>query len=93
MPGVPIYRLLWPESRRRMATRRLLIEARRPRRFDADEWRGALVVIERGGLELEWRDGTRLAFAAGDLLCLQNLALVTLRATTTTPTVLLVVRR
>lgn len=93
MPGVPAYRLLWPGSRRRMASRRLLIEAHRPRRFEAGEWLGSLVVVERGGLELEWRDGARLAFSPGDVLCLQGLGLVALRATTSSPTVLLVLRR
>ena len=61
MPGVPGYHLPWPDRRRRVTARRLLIEAHRPRSFDAAEWREALVVVERGGLELEWRDGARLA--------------------------------
>lgn len=93
MPGVPGYRLPWPDRRRRVTARRLLIEAHRPRSFDAAEWREALVVVERGGLELEWRDGARLAFSAGDLLCLQGLGLMALHATPPTPTVLLVMRR
>ncbi len=93
MPGVPAYRLLWPQSRRRLASRRLLIEQHRPRRFDADEWQGSLVVVERGGLELEWADGARLAFTTGDVLCLDGLGLVALRATAAAPTLLLVLRR
>ena len=93
MPGVPAYRLLWPGSGRRLATRRLLIESHRPRSFDASEWVGSLVVVERGRLELEWRDGARLAFSPGDVLCLQGLGLVALRATTPSPTLLLVLRR
>jgi hypothetical protein len=93
MPPVPAYRLLWPKSRRRMATRRLLIEPSRSRCFDPDEWWSSLVVVERGGLELEWRDGARLTFATGDVLCLQGLELVALRATALVPTLLLIMRR
>ncbi len=93
MPGVPVYRLRWPERGRPLAVRRVLIERWRPRRFDPDEWHGCLVVVERGGLELEWRDGARLAFSPGDLLCLQGLALSRLFSTTPAPTVLLVMRR
>jgi hypothetical protein len=76
-----------------MATRRLLIEPSRSRCFDPDEWWSSLVVVERGGLELEWRDGARLTFATGDVLCLQGLELVALRATALVPTLLLIVRR
>jgi hypothetical protein len=93
MPGVPVYRLRWPERGRLLATRRLLIEPSQPRPFAASEWLGSLVVVERGGLELEWRDGARLAFSPGDVLCLQGLGLVALRATTPSPTLLLVMRR
>jgi hypothetical protein len=93
MPGVPAYRLLWPESRRRVAIRRLLIEAQRPRIFDRSEWQGSLVIVERGALELEWLDGARLAFSPGDMLCLQDLGLAALRAATSAPAVLLVMRR
>ena len=93
MPGVPAYRLRWPGSGRRVATRRLLIEPHQPRPFDASEWLGSLVVVERGGLELEWRDGIRLSFSIGDVLCLQGLGLVALRATARSPTLLLVMRR
>ena len=93
MPGVPGYRLLWPQSRRRLAARRLLIELHRPRRFEADEWLSSVVVVERGGLELEWRDGARLTFGPGDVLCLQGLGLVALHAATPAPAVLLVMRR
>lgn len=93
MPGVPAYRLLWPESGRRVTTRRLLIEPQRPRAFDASEWLGSLVVVERGGLELEWLDGARLTFSPGDVLCLQGLGLMRLCAAAHSPTLLLVMRR
>lgn len=93
MPGVPAHRLHWPGSGRRLAIRRLVIEPHQPRAFDANEWLGSLVVVERGGLELEWRDGARLAFSPGDVLCLQGLGLVTLRAAAHSPTLLLVMRR
>jgi len=40
-----------------------------------DEWRGALVVVERGELELESMRGGRRSFARGDILWLVGLPL------------------
>jgi hypothetical protein len=45
------------------------------RLYDAGEWRGALVVVEVGELELESLCGRRWAFAAGDVLWLAGLPL------------------
>jgi hypothetical protein len=42
-------------------------------------WRGALVVVERGELELECLDGRRERFGRGDVLCLTGVRLRALR--------------
>ena len=44
-----------------------------------DRWRDALVVVERGEIELVCRGGTRRWFSSGDVLCLADLALRSLR--------------
>lgn len=36
--------------------------------YDAAAWAGAIIVVERGEIELEWRGGTRGRFAAGSIL-------------------------
>jgi quercetin dioxygenase-like cupin family protein len=47
--------------------------------FDEAEWRDALVVVERGEIELECPDGSRERFGRGDVLCLVGVALRALR--------------
>lgn len=93
MPGVPHYRLLSREGRRRPRSRRVLIDVGQARPFERDEWESSVVVVERGHLMLCWRDGATLTFSPGDVLCLAPLGLVALRAVGPTPTLLLVVRR
>lgn len=61
--------------------------------YDAREWSGALVVVERGLLELEWAGGARLRFEPGDTLCLSGLGLRMLRGAAAGPTVLVVLCR
>jgi hypothetical protein len=45
------------------------------RAYDETEWRGALVVVERGEVELECRAGGRLQCGAGAVLWLVGLPL------------------
>ena len=45
------------------------------RAYDEAEWRGALVVVERGEVELEWLAGGRLQCGAGAVLWLVGLPL------------------
>ena len=47
----------------------------RTRRYDDAEWRGALVIVEHGAIELEAGSGTLHRFARGDVLWLAGLAL------------------
>lgn len=57
------------------------------------DWRGALVLVERGALEVECRGGERRTFDAGSLLALDWLALTTLHNAGVDELVLLAVRR
>lgn len=57
------------------------------------DWRGALVVVERGDLELECRAGGRRRFGSRDVLWLDGLGLARLRNPGHDLTVLVAVRR
>jgi hypothetical protein len=63
------------------------------RRFLESEWRDALVVVERGVLELECLAGDRRRFGPGDVLCLAGLPLRALRQRGPDPLVLVAVSR
>ena len=52
------------------------------------DWKGCLVVIERGAIELESRRGVRRTFRRGDMLTLQGLRLRLLRNPGTVETIL-----
>ena len=45
------------------------------RTFDQAEWRGALVVVEQGEIDLVRPDGSRCRFKRGDILWLDGLSL------------------
>ena len=49
------------------------------RRYERSEWADAIVLVERGEIELECLGGTRSRFATGALLCFDSLPLRTLR--------------
>ena len=51
------------------------------RAYDEAEWQDALVVIERGAIELEGSSGNRHHFGRGDVLSLAGLSLRALRNT------------
>ncbi len=59
--------------------RQIVIAPGAERAYDEAEWRGALVVVERGAIELEGQGGTCHTFADGDMLCLSRLTLRALR--------------
>jgi hypothetical protein len=65
--------------------------ARRP--YVEAEWRGALVVVERGTVELECRGGASRAFAPGSVLWLVGLPLRALHSRGPEPALLSVVTR
>jgi hypothetical protein len=63
------------------------------RPFRAEEWNDALVVVERGEVELECNAGVRRRFGAGAVMWLQGMDLRTLHNPTGEPTVLSAVSR
>jgi hypothetical protein len=65
----------------------------RVRLFAAAEWRDAIVVVERGEIELESRQGGRLRFARGAVMCLTGVPVRALRNRGSGTAVLSVVRR
>jgi hypothetical protein len=63
------------------------------RAYEPVEWRDAIVVVERGAVELAGSRGDRARFERGDVLCLSGIPLRALRNGGPGPTVLSVVRR
>jgi hypothetical protein len=65
----------------------------RARAYDGAEWRDAMVVVERGEIELEWLSGERRRFGAGAVLWLDGLSLRALHNQGRAPAVLVAVSR
>ena len=63
------------------------------RAYDAREWADALVVVERGEIELECHAGHLARFRHGDILWLTGLPLRVLRNNGAEPAVLVAVAR
>jgi hypothetical protein len=63
------------------------------RAYDESEWRDAIVVVERGSIELECLGGSRRHFATGDVVCLVGLSLRSLRNPGPEPVLLVAVSR
>jgi hypothetical protein len=61
--------------------------------YDAAAWAGAIIVVERGEIELEWRGGTRGRFAAGSILFFEGLGLRAVCNRTRQPALLLAASR
>jgi hypothetical protein len=72
--------------------RRAVIVPGDPRAFDEAEWEDALVVVERGRIELECANGASCSFGRGSILWLTGLSLCAVRCYEE-PSVLLVVSR
>jgi hypothetical protein len=73
--------------------RRLVIPAGEELASSADEWADALVLIQRGSLEVECLAGAKRTFDAGAMLCLDWLPLRVLRSPGDVPTLIVAVRR
>ena len=71
----------------------ITIEPGGERAYDHAAWCGALVVMERGTIELETTTGGRYAFRRGDILWLERLPLRALRNCGSIPAVLAAVSR
>ena len=73
--------------------RRVAVAPGGTRAYDDAEWRGALVIVEHGQIELEGLSGRRLTLECGDVLSLVGLRLRALHNHGPEPTVLLAVSR
>jgi quercetin dioxygenase-like cupin family protein len=63
------------------------------RPFHAAEWQDAIVVVERGRVDVECAGGTRRSFGRGDVLCLDGLPVRRLHNHGSAPAVLITVTR
>lgn len=77
----------------RFAVRLVVIEPGRSRPFSEAEWRDALVIVDRGEIELECRYGSRHRFGRGSLLWLVGLDLKVIRNPGAVPAALMAVSR
>jgi hypothetical protein len=75
------------------ALRSVAVAPGRERAFDEAEWQDALVVVERGEIELEFVGASRHTCARGDVLWLSGLPLRALHNRGTEPALLVAVRR
>ncbi|WP_436757095.1 hypothetical protein [Streptosporangium sp. V21-05] len=73
--------------------RRIVVEPGGSRVYDEAEWRGAIVLLERGRIELVRSDGDHRAFRRGDVLWLDGLPVRALRNPGREPAVLLAISR
>jgi hypothetical protein len=71
----------------------VVIEPGTSRAYDDSEWRGSIVVVERGQVDVGCTDGALRCFKFGDVLCLEGLSVATLRNPGTEPVVLSAVSR
>jgi hypothetical protein len=77
----------------RFELRSVAVAPGRARPFDGGEWRNALVVVERGEIELEFLSAGRRRFVRGEVLWLDGLSLRALHNHGPEPAVLVAVRR
>jgi hypothetical protein len=73
--------------------RTVALEPGRKLTYDEDEWRGALVTVESGELELEMLCGRSAYFQKGDVLWLEGLPLASLGNRGDEPAVLVAATR
>lgn len=63
------------------------------RAYEEEEWRDALVVVERGEVELECANGTRCRFRHGAVLCLVGIPVSAVHNRGSEPALLVAVSR
>jgi hypothetical protein len=80
---------LAPGFRRRV----LVLKPGARRAYRPAEWQNAIVMVERGVIQLECRGQTPRGFGPGDLLCFEGLQLDTIRNHGLVPAVLIAVSK
>jgi hypothetical protein len=73
--------------------RQIALVPGQPRPYVEAEWRDALIVVERGEVEVECLIGARWRFVAGEMLCLERLPVRALRSPGPLPALLSAVSR
>ena len=73
--------------------RAVTVEPGGDRIYHRSEWRDALVLITRGAIELECRDGSRRQLGRGDVFWLAGLPLRRIRNRGSEPARLIAIRR
>jgi hypothetical protein len=73
--------------------RLVVVPPAQPLPYDPADWRDALVIVERGRLELECLGGIRQQFGPGAVICLEDLPLRELRSDGEGPAVLVTIFR
>jgi hypothetical protein len=73
--------------------RKVVVAPGSARAYEEDEWRGALVVVESGEIELESLNGSRQSFRRGHTLWLVGLPLRALNNQSSEPALLVAVSR
>jgi hypothetical protein len=74
-------------------TRSVVLAAGHMQDFDEEQWRSAVVIVERGRIELLCHAGGRRVFDEGDLLWFEGLSLRALHNPGPGPVVLVAYRR
>jgi hypothetical protein len=77
----------------KFAVRQILVATGSEYAYHESEWSDALIVVERGTIDLECRDGSRRSFMSGDVLFLSGLPLRKLRNNGLEPVLLISVAR
>ena len=71
----------------------LVVDPGHTRAYKEADWRDALVVVERGAIQLVASGGSRRGFVTGDVLCLLGLSVRAIQNRGTEPAVLVAVSR
>lgn len=74
--------------------RRLVVVApQQPMAYDPADWRDAIVIVDRGRLEVECMGGTRQHFGPGAVMCLEDVPLREIRSAGEEPALLVAISR
>jgi hypothetical protein len=93
MPGPCRSSLLGLEVTTNFELRRIELAPGAVLPFRSSEWRGCLVVVENGGIELETINGPRASFAVGSVLGFEGISIRQIRSCTNEPAIISIVRR
>ena len=73
--------------------RLVMVPPQQPLLYDPADWRDAIVIVNRGKLEIECLGGTRQHFGPGAVICLEDVPLRAIRSAGEEPVVLVAISR